>query len=262
MTPNPGTFSGQVAVITGGASGIGEACARLLAARGAKVVIADLDEARARSVAQDLGGVAVVMDVGSETSIADGAAQALAAAGSADILITSAGITHLPLTAAALPIEDFDRVQEIDLRGTWATAVAFGKTMIERRRGAIVTIASITGLRSVPLHSYAAAKAGVISLTASLAADWGRYGVRVNCISPGFTLTPLLESRFQRKERDPANMIRDAALGRLVRADEVAKAAAFLVSEEASGITGINLPVDCGWLATVSWNTHGMPRSS
>ncbi len=257
-----GTFSGQVAVITGGASGIGEACARLLAARGAKVVIADLDEARARTVAQDLDGVAVVMDVGSETSIADGAAKALAAAGPADILITSAGITHLPLTAAALLIEDFDRVQEIDLRGTWATAVAFGKAMIDRGRGAIVTIASITGLRSVPLHSYAAAKAGVISLTASLAADWGRHGVRVNCISPGFTLTPLLESRFQRKERDPANMIRDAALGRLVDADEVAKAAAFLVSSEASGITGINLPVDCGWLATVSWNTHGRPRSS
>lgn len=83
--------------------------------------------------------------------------------------------------------------------------------------------------------------------------------MRVNCISPGFTLTPLLESRFARKERDPANMIRDAALGRLAEAEEVAKAAAFLASNEASAVTGINPPVDCGWLASVTWNTHGLP---
>ena len=262
MTSNLNTFAGRVAVITGGASGIGEACARLLAARGAKIVIADIDEPRAQSIARDLDGVAVMLDAGSEKSIAEGASKSEALAGPADILITSAGITHLPLTAAALPTRDFDQVQEIDLRGTWLTAVAFGAQMTARNRGAIVTIASITGLRSVPLHSYAAAKAGVISLTASLAADWGRYNVRVNCISPGFTLTPLLESRFAKKERDPANMIRDAALGRLVRADEVAKAAAFLASDEASAVTGINLPVDCGWLAAESWQTHGSPRSS
>ena len=262
MTSEPKAFAGQVAVITGGASGIGEAIGRLLAARGACVVVADIDEARAQTIANELGGVAVMLDVGAEASIAAGAAKAEALAGPADILITSAGITHLPLTAAALPVKDFDQVQEIDLRGTWLTAVAFGAQMTARKRGSIVTIASITGLRSVPLHSYAAAKAGVISLTASLAADWGRYNVRVNCISPGFTLTPLLESRFQRKERDPANMIRDAALGRLVRADEVAKAAAFLASDDASAITGINLPVDCGWLAAESWGTHGPPRTS
>lgn len=255
-------FKGKVAVITGGASGIGEACARLFAARGAKIVVADVDGAGARAIADELGGMAVVMDVTSAASITEGAAQAEASVGPADILVTSAGITHLPLTAAALPSQDFDRVQEIDLRGTWLTAVAFGKQMIANGQGAIVTIASITGMRSVPLHSYAAAKSGVISLTASLAADWGRHNVRVNCISPGFTLTPLLESRFASGERDPANMIRDAALGRLAEPSEVAKAAAFLASGEASAITGINLPVDCGWLAAVTWNTHGAPRES
>lgn len=262
MTTEHKPFANKVAVVTGGASGIGEACARLFTARGARVVIADIDEPRARAVAAELGGVAVAMDVTSETSIAEGAATTQALAGPADILVTSAGITHLPLTAAALPAKDFDQVQEIDLRGTWLTAVAFGKQMIAKRSGAVVTIASITGMRSVPLHSYAAAKAGVISLTASLAADWGRHNVRVNCISPGFTLTPLLESRFARKERDPANMIRDAALGRLADAEEVAKAAAFLASDDASAVTGVNLPVDCGWLASVTWNTHGAPRES
>ena len=120
----------KVCVVTGGASGIGEACARLFAARGAKVVIADIDEARARAIAGELSGVSVGMDVQSEDSIARAAAQAETLTGPAQILVTSAGITHLPVTAAALPAAEFDRVQEIDLRGTWLSAVAFGKQMI------------------------------------------------------------------------------------------------------------------------------------
>ena len=129
--------------------------------------------------------------------------------------------------------------------------------MLKRHRGNIVMIASITGLRSAAPHSYAAAKAGVISLTTSLAADWGRSGIRVNCVSPGYTMTPLLKSLIERKERDPVNMKGDTAMGRLVESEEIARAVAFLGSDEASAITGINLVVDCGWLVGTPWHTYG-----
>ncbi len=152
---------------------------------------------------------------------------------------------------------DFDRMQEIDLRGTWLSVVGFARPMLTRHKGSVVTIASITGMRSVAPHSYAAAKAGVISLTTSLAADWGRSGIRVNCVSPGYTLTPLLKSLIERKERDPTNMQGDTAMGRLVESDEIGRTVAFLASDEASAITGVNIPVDCGWLVGTSWHTYG-----
>jgi NAD(P)-dependent dehydrogenase (short-subunit alcohol dehydrogenase family) len=130
-----------------------------------------------------------------------------------------------------------------------------------RRRGAIVNVASVVGILSAPVHGYAPAKAGVISLTATLAAEWGPCGLRVNCVSPGFTETPALAKglsvgALRRDELESA-----AALGRLVRADEVAKAIAWLLGDEASGVTGINLPVDAGFLAGVAWRAYGGLRS-
>ncbi len=253
------TFSleNRIAVVTGGASGIGEACARLMRERGAKIVIADMNLGQAEAVAKDLGGVAVEMNVREPDSITAGAAKIAKDVGPTDILVTSAGVTQLPVPAEELPMDVWDRVQEVDLRGTWLSAVAFGEPMTKRGKGSIVTIGSITASRSVSVHSYAAAKRGVISITESLAADWGRSGVRVNCVSPGFTLTPLLQSLFERKERDPTNMKDDTALGRLVEPKEIAQAAAFLASDEASAITGVNLNVDCGWLVSTSWHTYG-----
>ena len=253
------TFSleNRIAVITGGASGIGEACARLMHERGAKVVIADMNLSQAEAVAKDLGGVAIEMNVREPDSINAGAAKVEKDVGPTDILVTSAGVTQLPVPAEELPVDVWDRMQEVDLRGTWLSAVAFSEPMIKRGKGSIVTIGSITASRSVSVHSYAAAKRGVTSITESLAADWGRSGVRVNCVSPGFTLTPLLQSLFERKERDPTNMKNDTALGRLVEPKEIAQAAAFLASDEASAITGVNLNVDCGWLVSTSWHTYG-----
>jgi NAD(P)-dependent dehydrogenase (short-subunit alcohol dehydrogenase family) len=253
-------LTGKVAVVTGGASGIGESCARLFKERGAKVVIADVNLKQAEAVAKDLGGAAVEMDVRSAESVDAAAAKVEKDVGPTEIVVTSAGVTQLPLPAETMPLADFDRMQEIDLRGTWLSMIAFSKYMLERKKGSIVTIASITGMRSVAPHSYAAAKAAVIHLTASLAGDWGRSGIRVNCVSPGYTLTPLLRSLIEKKERDPSGMINDSAMGRLVESEEIAKAAAFLASDEASAITGINIPVDCGWLAGGTWSTYGGVR--
>ncbi len=251
------SLEGRVAVITGGASGIGKACARLMHERGARIAIADMNLEQAQAVAKDLGGIAVEMDVRVPDSITVGAEKIHKDLGTADILVTSAGVTQLPVPAEELPVEVWDRMQEVDLRGTWLSAIAFGEPMLKRGKGAIVTIASITASRSVAVHSYAAAKRAVTSITESLAADWGRSGVRVNCVSPGFTLTPLLKSLIERKERDDTNMKGHTALGRLVEPKEIAQAAAFLASDEASAITGINLNVDCGWLVSTSWHTYG-----
>jgi NAD(P)-dependent dehydrogenase (short-subunit alcohol dehydrogenase family) len=134
--------------------------------------------------------------------------------------------------------------------------------MIQRRRGSIINIASVTSLRSVPLHAYAPAKAAVVSITQCLAAEWGPSGVRVNAISPGYTLTPALQAAAERGERDISALAGNAALQRLVGMDEVARAVGFLASDASSAVTGVNLPVDCGWLVATTWNTYGGLREA
>jgi NAD(P)-dependent dehydrogenase (short-subunit alcohol dehydrogenase family) len=252
-----GRFDGRVAVVTGGASGIGEACARLFAARGARVVIADLNQARAETVAGEIGGQAFAVDVTSAEAQEALAVRIEAEVGPVEIVVTSAGVGQRPLPPEELRLSTYERMLEIDLKGTYLTCLAFGRRMANRGRGAIVTIASITGMRSTPLHSYGPAKAAVINLTECLAAEWGRSGVRVNAISPGYTLTPLLKEAIAKGQRDPELLSSNSALGRMVEPEEIAEAAAFLVSDEAAAITGINLPVDCGWLVAGSWASYG-----
>jgi NAD(P)-dependent dehydrogenase (short-subunit alcohol dehydrogenase family) len=133
--------------------------------------------------------------------------------------------------------------------------------MLPRRRGAIVNIASIAGMTSAPAHAYAAAKAGVIQLTATLAADWGPFGIRVNAVSPGFTRTPALVAAIASGALSERLMTRHAALGRIVEPGEVASAIVFLLGPQSSGITGINLPVDAGLLSGLPWDSYGLTRS-
>ena len=112
-------------------------------------------------------------------------------------------------------------------------------------------------MTSGPIHAYTAAKAGVIQLTQTLAAEWGRAGVRVNAVSPGFTRTAMLEAGIASGALDKERLARPAAMNRLVEPMEVAQAIAFLLSPQASGITGINLPVDAGFLAGSTWDAYG-----
>lgn len=253
-------MSGQVAVVTGGASGIGAAVARLCADRGATVVVADIDAEGASALAGEIDGRAATMDVGSAGDVANAAERIEREVGAVDVLVTSAGITQLPTAPEDHAQPDWDEVLRVDLRGTWLCAVEFGRRMAVRGQGSIVTIASIAGMRSMPLHAYTPAKAGVIAMTADLATEWGRSGVRVNSVSPGYTLTPLLRGLIDAGERDPANLVGESALGRLVDPQEVARAVCFLASAEASAITGVNLPVDAGWLVAPSWHTYrGVP---
>lgn len=250
-----------VAVVTGGASGIGAACCRVLAARGARVAVLDRDAARAREVAEEVGGRAWVADVGDEGSMEAAAAEIESDLGAVEVLVNSAGIIQQPQRPTELSMEAYDQVVKIDQRGTYLASVVFARRMLPRRRGSIINIASIAGMRALPLHAYSPAKAAVISMTACLAAEWGPAGIRVNAVSPGYTRTPALQSAIDRGERDVSLLERNAALGRLVEPEEIAKVVAFLASPEASAITGANLPVDCGWLAAAPWGTYGGLRT-
>ncbi len=252
----------MVCVITGGASGIGAACARELAASGRSVVVADRDAAKAEAVAQAIGGYACPLDVGDEHDVEACAARIERERGPVDVLVNSAGIIQVPVRPDELPMDRWDDIVRVDQRGTYVACAAFARGMLARRRGSIVNIASIAGMRSMPLHAYAPAKAAVISMTACLAAEWGWAGVRVNAVSPGYTLTPALQAAIDRGERDVSVLAANAALRRMVTPEEVARVVAFLASDAASAMTGVNVPVDCGWLVATPWHTYGGLREA
>jgi NAD(P)-dependent dehydrogenase (short-subunit alcohol dehydrogenase family) len=139
---------------------------------------------------------------------------------------------------------------------------AIGVRMVKRGSGSIVTIASIAGMQAWPVHAYGPAKAALINLMQGLAAEWGCDGVRVNCISPGFVRTPGTERGLSEKLMDAEVISKHTALKRLLEPNEVATAAAFLLSNDSGGITGINLPVDAGFLAAAHWGAFGVRPNS
>lgn len=261
-TANP-TTACSVRVVTGGASGIGAACARKFAQDGGGLVaVVDRDIAKAEAIANEIGGRAYALDVGDECAV-DACAETIEReCGPVGVLVNSAGIIQTPVRPHELSMERWDDIVRVDQRGTYVACTAFARAMIARRRGSIVNIASIAGMRSMPLHAYAPAKAAVISMTACLAAEWGPAGVRVNAVSPGYTLTPALQDAIDRGERDVSNLSNNAALKRLVTPEEIAAVVAFLASDAASAMTGVNVPVDCGWLAATPWNTYGGLREA
>ncbi len=254
-------FKGRVAVITGGASGIGKACAQLLAVEGAKVVIADINHDSAEIVAREIGGWAYAVDVCNDKALASLVTRIENDVGDVTALINAAGIIQgAAVPPCELPLETYDRVFSTNLRGTYVSCAAFGSRMAQRRHGVILNIASISGMLSTPLHAYGPMKAAVIQLTQNLAAEWGRSGVRVNCVSPGPVLTPALQAAIDTGQRDLGRMEQSTAIGRMVMPNEVALAAAFLLSDDALAITGVNLPVDNGWLLAGSWSMFGGVR--
>src|SRR5271169_3280636 len=258
MKSEPG---GKIVVVTGGASGIGEACCHALVQDGWRVVVVDLQADAAAKVAKELRGHAYVADVAQAAQVAEVADTIEREVGPVYGLVNSAGIVQHPLPPEELTMEAWDRVINIDQRGTYVACVAFGRFMAARGAGSIVNIASITGMRSVPLHAYAPAKAAVIAMTECLAAEWGRSGVRVNAVSPGYTRTLRVQKQIEDGHRDEASIVANSAMGRLVEPAEVAETIAFLLSQKSSAITGVNIPIDCGWLLAPSWQTYGGLRA-
>lgn len=251
------TKTDKTVVVTGGASGIGKACTSVLAEKGWKVIVTDVDLDAAERVAEAIGGYAMHLDVTDEAAIRATAEQCERRYGPVSALVNSAGILQPPLAPEAFPTDHFDRVMAINFRGTYLTSVAFGTPMAERGHGAIIAIGSMASFRALPLHAYGPSKAAVVQMVQCLAAEWGRSGVRINAISPGYVRTPAMEAMIQKGLRDAHALSDAASMGRMVDPLEIATVAAFLLSDEASAITGVNLPVDCGWLVGAHAHTYG-----
>lgn len=243
-----------IILVTGGSRGIGAATAMLLAKQGNRVVIVDI-------APEAIGGTAILwpqpFDVADERSVVEGIAAIEAAHGPIKGLVNAAGVFGKMHRVERIRMENWDREVDIDLRGTFMVAQAAGVRMAARGHGAIVNVASVAGMTSGPIHAYTAAKAGVIQLTQTLAAEWGRAGVRVNAVSPGFTRTAALQAAIDADVLNEDRLSRNAAMGRLVEPAEVAEVVAWLLSPASGAVTGINLPVDCGFIAGSTWDAYG-----
>ncbi|MPZ54906.1 MAG: SDR family oxidoreductase [Rhizobiales bacterium] len=252
-------FDGKLAAVTGGASGIGRATADVLAECGARVAILDHDT-NAIAATPALGASHHAMDVTDGAAI-EAAIEALeTACGGIDILVNAAGVLQPPRPPEALTEKEWDRTVTTNLKGTYLCCAKVGSRMAARGHGSIVNVASIAGLCSGPLHAYGPAKAGIINLTEGLAAEWGRRGVRVNAVAPGFTETPPLRLAFAVKHLNEDTLREATALGAILQPQDVAAAIAFLSSDLASMITGVTLPVDAGYLVAGSWAGYGGTR--
>jgi 3-oxoacyl-[acyl-carrier protein] reductase len=238
-------FEGRTALITGGARGIGRAAAERFAAEGARVALADRDGAGAETAARELGrgAFAVEIDVADVASVTRAVAHVLELAGAIDVLINNAGITR-DATLAKTSDESWDAVIAVNLTGTFNVGRAVAPSMVARGRGAIVNASSIVGVYgNFGQSNYVASKAGVVGLTRVWARELGKKGVRVNCIAPGFIATDMTAA-MPKEVLD--GMKAKTPLGRLGTAEDVARAYAFLASDDASFINGQVLGVDGG----------------
>jgi NAD(P)-dependent dehydrogenase (short-subunit alcohol dehydrogenase family) len=242
-----------MALVTGGGSGIGRAICELFAKEGAKVVVADRYPERAEETAariKSAGGeaIGVPVDVAAVAAVTAMTEQAVARYGRVDALVNNAGIS---VGDDILTIDEatWDLNLNVVLKGVFLCSKAVLPGMLERRRGVIVNIASVNGLWAVGEEAYSAAKAGIINLTQNMAVKYGERNVRINCIAPGSIRTPIWGARVAEDPQIFDKIAKWYPLGRVGEPEDVANAALFLASDEASWITGVTLPVDGGLLA-------------
>ena len=241
-------LEGKTAIVTGGASGFGAGIVRRFAAEGARVMVADLNEAGAREVAGAIGGIAQAVDVADNASVKAMAAAALAEWGRVDILVNNAGITHLPKPMEEVSEEEFDRVLAVNAKSVYLTARHLVPGMKAQGSGAILNIASTAGVSPRPrLNWYNASKGWMITATRAMAVELAPHGVRVNALNPVAGETPLLKS-FMGEDTPEirARFLSTIPMGRFSTPEDLANAALFLCSDEAGLITGVGLEVDGG----------------
>lgn len=239
-----------VAIVTGAGSGIGAAAARALAARGDHVVCADIVRSAAEATASGLNGAsAVEVDVSDARSCDAMVGHAVERYGAVDGIATCAGVEKHGL-GHEFAEEDFDRIIDVNLKGTWLCARAAARAMIAAGRGGtVVMIGSINSVvGNVGASAYCASKGGVLMLGRTLALDWASQGIRVNVVGPGVVDTPMSARSLAIPERR-ARMMDRTPLGRPASADEIASVIAFLMSDASSFMTGAYVPVDGGALA-------------
>jgi len=244
-----GRLKDKVAVVTGGASGLGEGICHEFATEGARIVIADINETGAQSVAQEIGkgggeASVVKVDITDPVSVADAVGGIVERLGTIDILVNNVGWNSLK-PATDYTLEDWEKIRSLNLDGPWHMSKAVMPVLIRNGRGKIVNISSGSGILAQPnMSAYGTAKHGLVGMTKTLAVDLARYKINVNCICPATVATPLVMECTTQAFRD--FQLERIPLGRLGTTADIAKAALFLASSDADWITGAILPVDGG----------------
>ncbi|KAA0691940.1 D-threitol dehydrogenase [Neorhizobium sp. P12A] len=241
-------LAGKVALVTGGASGIGAAVATALAAKGARVAVLDINEDAARAQADRLGSGAkpFVCNVSDPASVNKAVSDAVAAFGGIDIAVNSAGVVFLA-PAEDLPLDYWDKTIDINLKGTFLVTQAVGRVMIGAGKGGkIINLGSQAGTVAIEEHvAYCASKFGVIGMSKTFAAEWGKHGICVNTLSPTIVLTELGKKAWSGEKGEAAK--KRIPTGRFAYPEEVAAAAVFLASAGADMINGADLLIDGGY---------------
>jgi NAD(P)-dependent dehydrogenase (short-subunit alcohol dehydrogenase family) len=247
-------FQGQVALVTGASSGMGLATAKAFAEAGAAVVLADIDEAAVHKACDALNvaghRTVAVCDVADEKQAAAMVERTVAAFGRLDMAFNNAGIQVPPSDPADETAENFDRVNDVNMRGVWACMKHELRVMRAQGSGAIVNCSSLGGLVGLPNRAaYHASKHGVIGMTKSAAMDYAPRGIRINAICPGVIDTPMVSDMLTGQAEAMNEIMRDQPIARLGHAEEIAAAVLWLCSPGASFVLGVALPVDGGYTA-------------
>lgn len=250
-SPSHAILRNKRILVTGAASGIGYGAAKYFVRAGARVVVTDMDEAGLKAAWQgDETIEALRLDVTDEAQCTAIVAASVEALGGMDGVFNSAGISDVVARATDISVDDWQRVVDVNLRGSFLVARTAGRHMVARGGGSIALISSVNGINGIPRrHAYGPAKAAIAQLARTLACEWGGSGVRVNALAPTYIRTPMIDRLSAEGKIDIARLERRTPMARIGEVADVASAAAFLLSDLSSYITGVVLPVDGGWLA-------------
>lgn len=247
-------LSGKTCIVTGGASGIGEAVVRRFVQEGAEVMIADRNLAGAQNLTQILGSQvsAIACDVGSELAVKEVADAAIRRWGRVDVLVNNAG-SELNRSYDQTTVEEWDRVLDTDLKGPWLFCKHVVPHMVKAGRGSVINVSSLNGLVGFPLSTaYGSAKGGLVVFTKDIAIELAQSGVRFNCVCPGVIATPMMErwTDLMPDKAEAQKMLRGVMpIGRMGTAEEVAGAIYFFASDDSALCQGAVLSVDGGFVA-------------